>query len=60
MPLNSSVQKIIIIIIIAAVDIHRCLLNIHRDQRVDVSTVKQWVLRFSSSDTDLKDKPCSE
>ena len=44
---------------IAPSDIHRCLLNVYRDQTVDVSTVRQWVARFSSGDSDMKDKPCS-
>ena len=33
---------------IAPSDIHRCLLNVYGDQTVDVSTVRQWVARFSS------------
>jgi transposase len=41
---------------IAPNDIHRCLMNVYRDQTVDVSTVKRWVARFSSGD-DMKDKP---
>jgi len=44
---------------IAPNDIHRRLLNIYRDQTVDVSTVRQWVARFSSGGSDVKDKPCS-
>jgi len=40
-------------------DIHRCLLNVHRDQTVDVSTVRQWMACFSSGDSDVKDKPHS-
>jgi len=27
---------------------------------VDVSTVRWWVVHFSSGDSDVKDKPCSE
>ena len=45
---------------IAFTDIHWCLLNIYGDQTVDVSTVRQWVMCFSSSDSDMKDKPHSE
>ena len=41
---------------IAPNDIHRCLLNIYRDQIVDVSTGGGW---FSSGDSDVKDKPRS-
>jgi len=26
---------------------------------VDVSAVRRWVVRFSSGDSDVKDKPCS-
>ena len=37
-------------------DIHRRLLNVYGDQTVDVSTVRRWVARFSSGDSDLKDK----
>jgi len=44
---------------IAPNDIHRRLLNIYRDQTVDVSTVRQWVACFSSGDSDMKDKPRS-
>ena len=40
-------------------DIHRCLLNIYRDQTVDVSTVREWVACFSSGNNDVKGKPCS-
>ena len=40
-------------------DIHRCLLNVYRDQKVDVSTVRWWIVDFSSDDSDVKDKPCS-
>ena len=32
----------------ASTDIPRCLLNIHGDQTVHVSTVRQWVVHFSS------------
>jgi len=31
-------------------DIHQCLPNIDGDQTVAVSTVKQWVVHFSSGD----------
>jgi len=40
-------------------DIHQRLLNIYGDQTVDVSTVRRWVARFSSGDSDVKDKPRS-
>jgi hypothetical protein len=39
--------------------IHRRLLNVYGDQTVDVSTVRRWVARFSSGDSDVKDKPRS-
>jgi hypothetical protein len=42
---------------IAPDDIHRRLLN--GDQTVDVSTVRRRVVRFSSGDSDVKDKPRS-
>jgi len=35
----------------APLDILQCLLNVCRDQTVDVSTVRQWVVRFSSGDS---------
>jgi len=35
----------------APIDIQQHLLNVSRDQTVDVSTVRQWVVRFSSGDT---------
>ena len=34
----------------AAIDIHQCLLNVSGDQTVDVNTVRQWVVCFSSGD----------
>ena len=40
-------------------DIHRRLLNVYGDQTVDVSTVRRWVERFSSGESDVKDKPPS-
>ena len=48
---------------IAPNDIHQRLLNVYRDQTVDVSTVRQWVAHFSSGD-DVKEKsrsgwPCT-
>ena len=39
--------------------IHQHLLNIYRDQTVNVSTVRWRVVRFSSGDSDVKEKPCS-
>ena len=44
---------------IAPKDIHRRLVNVYGDQTVDVSTVRRWVARFSSGDSDVKDKPRS-
>ena len=44
---------------IAPKDIHRRLVNVYGDQTVDVSTVRRWVARFSSGDSDMKDKPRS-
>jgi len=40
---------------IAPNDIHRCLLNVYGNQTVDVSTMRRWVVRFSSGDSDVKD-----
>jgi len=44
---------------ITPTNIHWHLLNVDGDQTVDVSTVRQWVMRFSSGDSHMKDKPCS-
>ena len=43
---SSSVQKKI-----AATDIRLCPLSIYGDQTVDVSTVRWWVVHFSSVDS---------
>jgi len=42
---------------VAAIDIHQCSLNIYGDQRVDVSTLRQWVVGVSGVKSDMKDKP---
>jgi hypothetical protein len=44
---------------VARSDIYRRLLNVYGDQTVNVSTVRRWVVRFSSGDSDVKDKPRS-
>jgi len=44
---------------IAPIDIHWHLMNVYRDQTVNVSTVRQWVLYFNSGDSDMKYKPHS-
>ena len=44
---------------IAPNDFHRRLLNAYGNQTVDVSTVRRWVARSSSGDSDVKDKPRS-
>ena len=36
----------------AAIDIHQCLLNVSGDQTVDVNTVRQWVVHFSTGSSD--------
>ena len=36
---------------IAPTEIHQRLLNDHGDQTVEVSTVRQWVVHFSSGDS---------
>ena len=43
---------------IASVDIHWCLLNVYRNQSVDIGTVR-WVVYFSNGDNSVRDKPCS-
>ena len=40
-------------------DIHQCMLSVYGDQTVDVSTMRQWVVRFSNSNSAVKDKPHS-
>jgi len=32
------------------------LLNVYKDQTVDVSIVRRWVVHFSSGDSEVKDK----
>jgi len=36
----------------APTDIHQCLLDVYGDQHVDVSAVRQWVVYFSSGDSE--------
>lgn len=43
---------------IVPTDIHQCLLSVYGDQTLGVSTVRKWVLHFSSGNSDMKDKPC--
>ena len=43
----------------APTDIHQCLLNVYGDQTVDVSTLRQWVVHFSSCNSEVKDEPRS-
>ena len=40
-------------------EIPRHLLNVYGDQTMDVSTVRRWVARFVSGDSDVKNKPSS-
>ena len=42
---------------IAPTDIHQCLLNIYEDQRVDGSSVRQWVVHFSSGNCNSAPQP---
>jgi len=44
---------------IASTDIHQHMLNIDGDQTVDVSTVRQWEVHFSSDNNNVKGKPHS-
>ena len=44
----------------AHIDLHQHLLNINGDQRKDVSTVRQWVVCFSSSDCDSGATPLAQ
>ena len=50
--LNSSTWKKV-----TAIDVHQCLLNVYGDHIVDVSTVRQWVVRFSTGDSDSGSPP---
>ena len=43
----------------APTDIHQHLLVVYGDQRMDASTVRLWVVHFSSGNSNVKDKPCS-
>ena len=53
--LNSSMWKKKI----APIDVHLCLLNIYGDLTVDASTMRWWVVCFSSGNSSMKDKPHS-
>jgi len=44
----------------APTDIHGCFLNISGDQIVDVNTVKRWLVRFSTGNSDIKDSHVSD
>ena len=44
---------------IAPIDIYQYLLNIYGYQRVDVSTVRWWVVHFSSGNSNMNEKPHS-
>jgi len=41
---------------IVPIDIHQHLLNIYEDQIVDMSAVRQWVMRFSSDAVTVSEK----
>jgi len=41
------------------INIHRHLLNVYREQTVDVSSVRQWVVHFNSGNGNVKNKPHS-
>ena len=48
----------------APIDIHWCSLNVSRDQTVEVSPVRWWVVHFRSGNNNMKDKlhtgwPCT-
>lgn len=38
----------------APIDIRRCLLNVYGDKTMDVSTVRRWMVRFNSGDSDVR------
>ena len=41
----------------ALTDTHQHLLNVYRDQTLDVSTVRRWVVHFSSGDSNSGSPP---
>jgi len=41
---------------ITPTDIYQLLLNAYGDQRVDVSTVRRWVVHLSSDNRDVEDQ----
>ncbi|PNF23675.1 Mariner Mos1 transposase [Cryptotermes secundus] len=41
----------------APIDIHRRLLKVYGDDTVNVSTVRQWVVRFNSGESEVHNKP---
>jgi len=58
---NMEVQRCVIEFLyaekIAPINIHGCLLNVYGDLTVDVSTLRQWVVRFSSGGSDCGSPP---
>ncbi|PNF14748.1 hypothetical protein B7P43_G08352 [Cryptotermes secundus] len=42
---------------IAPIDIHRRFLKVYGDDTVEVSTVRRWVVRFNSGESEVHDKP---
>ena len=44
----------------APTDIHPCLVNVYGDQIAGVSTVRQWVVYFSSGDSDSRSPPLEQ
>jgi hypothetical protein len=44
---------------IAPIDIHQCLMNVYKDQTKDVNIVRRWVVRFSSRNSSVRDRPRS-
>ena len=41
----------------ALTDTHQHLLNVYRDQTLDVSTVRRWVVHFSCGDSGIGSPP---
>ena len=37
------------------IDIYHCSVNVNGDQAEDISTLRFWVMHFSSGNTDMKD-----
>jgi len=55
-----SVTECLFVEKMASTDIHQHSLTVYGDQAVDVSTVRRWVLRFSSGNSDSGSPPLGQ